>query len=118
MTRPRTKTRPGRAIAPETWEPVPPFDPALYECKTCSRKAGSPDLCRRCLDARAAAGSRWIGPLPAEMRDDPDCPSACGGCHWCLRAKHGPFYWLGPAPTDATVDAAIEILERTARRAR
>jgi len=55
--------------------------------------------------------------------EDPVCvtgPSRgpCGGCHWCLRAQFGPTYWLGPDPTDATIEAAIEILKRPARRKR
>ncbi|GMV20034.1 MAG: hypothetical protein AMXMBFR56_82580 [Polyangiaceae bacterium] len=42
-------------------------DPSLYECAECSAKPGSPSLCRRCLEARAAAGDKWRGPLPMKM---------------------------------------------------
>jgi hypothetical protein len=29
---------------------------------------------------------------------DPVCARACGRCHYCLRAKYGPLYWLRGAP--------------------
>lgn len=35
---------------------------------------------------------------PFAFVDDPACSAGkgepCGLCHWCLRAKHGEFYWL------------------------
>lgn len=34
-------------------------------------------------DAGEGAGSTF---------PDPTCPTACGRCHWCLRAKYGPDY--------------------------
>lgn len=44
--------------------PTPTERPDLYECSECSGKPGSPMLCARCLAARKAAGSNWIGPRP------------------------------------------------------
>jgi hypothetical protein len=67
---------------------------------------------RRKLDVRKIA--RAMGRRAAETRIafaveamtgaalpgllDPVCARACGRCHWCLRAKYGPVYWLRGAP--------------------
>ena len=36
----------------------------LHECMECSVESGSPQLCERCLTARATAGTYWRGPIP------------------------------------------------------
>lgn len=71
--------------------------PDLYECSECGAKSGVPVLCARCLDARAKAGSAWIGPRwlapllllllfaaaahakpqPVPQPQPPDCESIC-----------------------------------------
>jgi len=57
--------------------------------------------CDRCAAERAPRPS--TEPIP-----DPVCAKACGGCHWCRRAKDGPDYptlgavWpVAPAPARA-----------------
>lgn len=46
----------------------PETHPELYECAGCSAKPGTPVLCARCNDARAAAGPRWAGARPGRWR--------------------------------------------------
>jgi hypothetical protein len=95
MTRPRTKTRSGRAPA------APP---------TIRVTSGGCSLNPEAV--HAVTVTRIGGPLAFP---DPVCVAGpkgtpCDGCHWCLRRARGPVYWLGPDPTDATIDAALELL--------
>ncbi len=42
--------------------------------------------------------SEKLEPEPAAVRyvhvDDPICAKDCGACWLCMRAKHGPLYYL------------------------
>lgn len=39
---------------------------------------------------------QFSGPAQTSMVSHPRCsyPIPCGRCHYCLRAAHGPEYWL------------------------
>ncbi len=56
------------------------FDPALYECPLCDAKPGCPDLCRRCFEARTAAGDAWVGARRLFAAHEYTAGCACDPC--------------------------------------